>query len=125
MLSLLRPLPFTRPMKVLLRDTRVVRLLLANTLGSIGSGITIFAVPWVLVNRQGGNDAFRWATIGTTIALFLIMPYYGSAVDRYSRKTMLLGSELFGLLATFSMAAVGLITGRFEMWQLITIYFCG
>ena len=46
-------------MKELLRDGRVRRLLVANTLGSIGSGITIFSVPWLLVHREGG-----WYMVG-------------------------------------------------------------
>ena len=44
--------------------------------------------------------AFATAAIGTTIALFLLTPYYGAWVDHHSRKTALLGSELWGLLAT-------------------------
>lgn len=112
-------------MKHLLRDPRVIRLLVANTLGSIGSGVTIFAVPWMLVNRAHGSDVFRWATIGTTLLLFSIMPYYGTVVDRSSRKTMLLASELFGLAATGSMAITAILLGRVDTWQLVTIYFCG
>lgn len=112
-------------MKDLLRDPRVLRLLLANTLGSIGSGITIFAVPWMLVNRAQGNEVFRWTTIGTSLVLFLIMPYYGTLIDRSSRKTILLGSELFGLAATASMALTAFLLGRVDTWQLVTIYFCG
>ena len=93
-------------MKELLRDTRVQRLLIANTLGSIGSGVTIFAVPWLLVNQPGGNAAFRWITIATTIVLFLLMPYYGAWVDHHSRKTALLASEAWGFVATLAMALV-------------------
>jgi hypothetical protein len=91
----------------LLRDTRVQRLLVANTLGSIGSGVTIFSVPWLMVHRAGGNEAYRWITIATTIVLFALMPYYGAWVDRHSRKTALLASEVWGLLATLAMAGVG------------------
>jgi MFS family permease len=112
-------------MKDLLRDTRVQRLLVANTLGSIGSGITIFSVPWILVHRPDGNAAFRWITIVTTIALFVIMPYYGAWVDRHSRKTALLASEGWGFCATLAMAVTGLLLGGFATWQLMTIYFCG
>lgn len=112
-------------MKDLLRDTRVQRLLVANTLGSIGSGVTIFSVPWLMVHRAGGNEAYRWITIATTIVLFAIMPYYGAFVDRHSRKTMLLTSELWGLLATGAMAVVMLTTGRVTMGQLMTVYFAG
>ena len=112
-------------MKALLRDTRVSRLLVANTLGSIGSGVTIFSVPWLLVHQPGGNAAFRWITVGTTLALFVVLPYWGAWVDRHSRKTALLTSELWGLGATLVMALTGLVLGGFATWQLMTIYFCG
>ena len=112
-------------MKELLRDPRIRRLLLANITGSIGSGITIFAVPWLLVQRAGGSEAYGTVTIVTTVALFLFMPYYGTWVDRHSRKTMLLASELFGLAATLTMALTGVVTGHFGLWQLAAIYFCG
>lgn len=112
-------------MKTLLRDTRVQRLLVANTLGSIGSGVTIFSVPWLMVHQAGGNEGFRWITIATTIVLFVLMPYYGAFVDRHSRKTALLASEVWGLFATASMAVLGLALGHFGMAQLMAIYFAG
>ena len=112
-------------MKDLLRDTRVQRLLVANTLGSIGSGVTIFAVPWLLVHESGGNEAYRWTTMATTVVLFLLMPYYGAWVDRHSRKTALLASEAWGFCATVTMAITGLVVGRFATWQLMTVYFAG
>ncbi|HVU35393.1 MAG TPA: MFS transporter [Opitutaceae bacterium] len=112
-------------MKDLLRDTRVQRLIAANTLGSIGSGVTIFSVPWLMVHQPGGNDAYRWVTIATTLVLFAILPQYGALVDRHSRKAAILASELWGLIATSSMAVLGLVLGRFGMVQLMAIYFCG
>ena len=112
-------------MTELLRDTRVQRLLIANTLGSIGSGITIFSVPWLLVHQPGGSQAYRWATIGTTLVLFATTPYYGAWVDRHSRKTALLASEAWGFFATATMAGLGLALGGFGVAQLMAIYFAG
>lgn len=112
-------------MTELLRDGRVRRLLVANTLGSIGSGVTIFAVPWMLVHQAGGNEAYRWTTIATTIVLFLATPYYGAWVDHHSRKTALLASEAWGFLATTTLAATCLVLGRVETWQLMAAYFAG
>ena len=112
-------------MKELLRDFRIRRLLVANITGSIGSGITLFAVPWLLVQQPGGTTSYGTATLVTTVVLFLFMPYYGVWVDRHSRKTMLLGSELFGFLATASMAAVCAWQGGYGHWSLSIIYFCG
>jgi len=112
-------------MRELLHDFRIRRLLLANITGSIGSGVTLFAVPWLLVHQPGGNATYGTVTLVTTAALFLFMPYYGVWVDHHSRKTMLLGSELFGFAATITMAAVGALTGQYALGQLAAIYFCG
>ncbi len=112
-------------MKELLRDFRIRRLLLANITGSIGSGVTIFAVPWLLVQQPGGTTTYGTVTLATTVVLFLFMPYYGVWVDRHSRKTMLLGSELFGFAATAVMAVVCLFHGGYGSASLATVYFCG
>ena len=112
-------------MKELLRDFRIRRLLLANITGSIGSGVTIFAVPWLLVQQPGGTTTYGTVTLVTTVVLFLFMPYYGVWVDRHSRKTMLLGSELFGFTATAIMASVCLLQGGYGSVSLATVYFCG
>ena len=112
-------------MKDLLSDPRVRRLLLANITGSIGSGITIIAVPWILVHRSGGDQIYGYVTIFTTLALFIFMPYYGAWIDRHSRKRMLLAGELFGFISTLSMASWALLTGCVETWQLIVSYFSG
>src|SRR5687767_9420908 len=112
-------------MKELLRDSRVQRLLVANTLGSIGSGVTIFAVPWLLVHQPGGNRAYLWATVATTIVLFAIAPYYWAWVDRHSRKVALLASEAWGLFAMAALAMTELLLGGSSTWQLMTVYFAG
>lgn len=112
-------------MNSLLRDSRARRLVIANLFSSVGSGITIVAVPWMLVSREGGNQTFGWTTFWTTVVLFLFIPYYGAWVDRHSRKAMLLWGEVFGFGATFGMALVALVTGRVETWQLVVTFFCG
>lgn len=112
-------------MNPLLRDPRAQRLIAANLTSSIGSGITIIAVPWLLVNRDGGNQIFGWTTALTTLALFLFAPYYGAWIDRHSRKAMLLIGEVFGATATLTMTLLGLFAGGYETWHLVTVYFCG
>lgn len=112
-------------MNALLRDPRAQRLIAANLTSSIGSGITIIAVPWLLVNRPGGSQIYGWATALTTLAVFLFAPYYGAWVDRHSRKTMLLLGEIFGATATLAMALTGFVRGEYATWQLVAVYFCG
>lgn len=112
-------------MKELLADWRIRRLLLANILGSIGSGVTIIAIPWLLVQRPGGERIFGYITIAATICLFLVVPYYGAWLDRHSRKAALLAGEIFGATATLTMATWMLLTGETATWQLVTLYFTG
>lgn len=112
-------------MNALLRDPRAQRLIAANLTSAVGSGVTIIAVPWLLVNRPGGSQIFGWATALITVAIFAFAPYYGAWVDRHSRKTMLLLGEVFGAVATLAMALVGILHGEYATWQLVTVYFCG
>lgn len=112
-------------MNALLRDPRAQRLIAANLTSSIGSGVTIIAVPWLLVNRPGGSQIYGWTTALTTLAIFLFAPYYGAWVDRHSRKTMLLLGEVFGATATLAMALTGFFRDEYATWQLVTVYFCG
>ena len=112
-------------MKELLQDFRVRRLLLANITGSIGSGITIIAIPWLLIQRAHGEQLYGYVTIASTIALFALVPHYGAWLDRHSRKTAMLAGEIFGATATLCMAAWMLVTGETATWQLLVLYFCG
>ncbi|MBL0386526.1 MFS transporter [Tumebacillus sp. ITR2] len=112
-------------MLTILRDRRMLYLILANILSSIGSGITMLGVPWLLVNRAGGDEIFGYMTLFTTLILFVVSPYIGVLIDRFSRKKILLTSEVIGGSIVLAMALWGLWTGEFATWQLITTYFGG
>ncbi|MDQ0902432.1 MFS transporter [Paenibacillus sp. V4I7] len=112
-------------MWMMLKDRRMMFLMIANILSSIGSGITMIGVPWLLVNRSGGSEIFGYATLASTIILFFLSPHIGVYIDRISRKKMLLGSEVVGGSVTLLFALWGLSAGHFETWQLIVIYFSG
>ena len=112
-------------MKDLLRDPRIRRLLLANITGSIGAGVTIIAIPWILIQREGGERLYGYITILSTLALFAMVPHYGAWLDRHSRKAAMLAAEGFGAVTTLSMATWMLVTGEAATWQLLVIFFCG
>ena len=112
-------------MKELLRDPRIRRLLLANITGSIGAGVTIIAIPWILIQREGGERLYGYITILSTLALFAMVPHYGAWLDRHSRKAAMLAAEIFGAVTTLSMASLMFVTGEAATWQLLVIFFCG
>lgn len=109
-------------MKELLSDFRVRRLLLANITGSVGSGVTIIAVPWLLVQRPGGDRLYGYITIAITIAVFALIPHYGAWLDRHSRKLALLIGEAFGAITTLTMATWIALAGHASTWQFLVLY---
>ena len=109
----------------LLRDPRIHRVLGANAVSSIGSGVTMIAVPWLIVQRPGGERTFGFATAAVTLALLFLLPYYGWILDRHSRKRVLLAGELFGLFATSVFLAMAFVRGEFATWHLVGIFTAG
>lgn len=109
-------------MKELLGDFRIRRLLLANITGSVGSGVTIVAVPWLLVQRPGGDRLYGYLTIAMTIAVFALIPHYGAWLDRHSRKLALLIGEAFGAITTLTMATWIALAGYAATWQFLVLY---
>ncbi|MFD0696900.1 MFS transporter [Paenibacillus sp. GCM10027628] len=99
--------------------------MIANILSSIGSGVTMIGVPWLLVNRAGGDEIYGYATLASTIVLFFLSPQIGVFIDRFSRKKLLLLSEVIGGSVTLGFALWGFYAGHFETWMLITLYFSG
>lgn len=112
-------------MWALMKDRRMAYLLLANIFSSIGSGITMIGIPWLFVTRDGGDAIFGYTALATTTALFFFSPYMGAFIDRYSRKKLLLLSEVVGGSVILFFAIWGLLSGEYLTWQLIAIYFAG
>ncbi|WP_164985155.1 MFS transporter [Ammoniphilus sp. CFH 90114] len=112
-------------MSRILKDRRLYSLLTANIFSSIGSGITMITIPWLLVNREGGEQLFGYAALSMTLLLFFASPYIGTLIDRFPRKQMLLFSEIFGFTVIATLAFWGFFSGHFETWQLISIYAAG
>jgi MFS family permease len=109
-------------MKGVLRDHRFQKLIFANILSSIGSGVTMIGVPWLLVSREGGEQVYGYAAFCMTIMLFFLSPYLGVWIDRLSRKKVLLFSEAFGFMIAAFFAVCRWWSGSYEAWHLIGIY---
>ncbi|MBD8025704.1 MFS transporter [Ureibacillus sp. Re31] len=112
-------------MSKLYNDSRFRLIIFANIASSIGSGITMIAVPWLLVSSENGNEVFGYVTMGMTILSFLITPYIGSLIDKISRKRLLIYSKVFSLLLLFIFTLIGFLGIHYEVWHYIIIYMVG
>lgn len=112
-------------MSDLYRDRRFYLILAANILSSIGSGITMIAVPWLLVSKGDGATLFGYATIVMTIINFITSPFIGQWVDRFSRKKILMLGEAIGFLMVLIFAISGFIGLEYTTWHYMVLYGTG
>ncbi|QUG39987.1 MFS transporter [Psychrobacillus sp. INOP01] len=112
-------------MKDLYKDSRFRLIISANIASSIGSGITMIAIPWMLVSSENGNKVFGYITIGMTILSFILTPFIGNLVDSVSRKKLLIVSEIICFVLLFMFSIIGFIGLSYEIWHYIIIYMIG
>ncbi|CAG9620405.1 MFS transporter [Sutcliffiella rhizosphaerae] len=112
-------------MKSLYKDIRFRYIIMANVASSIGSGITMIAIPWLLVTSENGNEVFGYVAICMTIINFILTPFLGYLIDKVSRKRMMVNSKIVSLIALVLFSAVGFIGMDYELWHYIMIYMIG
>ncbi|WP_085520678.1 MFS transporter [Tuberibacillus sp. Marseille-P3662] len=110
-------------MNTLLKDRRLILIVLANFVSSIGSGVTSIGASWLLVNRENGEYILGYTMLGITILLFVLNPYIGIVIDRFSRKKVYLFNQVLGLTIVGSVTLWGMIADQYHAWQLITFMF--
>lgn len=112
-------------MKNLYKDSRFRLIISANIASSIGSGITMIAIPWMLVSSDDGNKVFGFITIGMTILSFILTPFIGNLVDKVSRKKLLIVSEIVCFVLLFIFSLLGFMGLPYEIWHYTIIYMIG
>jgi MFS family permease len=112
-------------MRELYRDRRFYFILAANLLSSIGSGITMIAIPWLLVSERNGATFFGYATIVMTMINFIMAPFIGQWVDKFSRKKILMIGELVGFLIILFFAICGFLGIEYGIWHYMILYGTG
>ncbi|NHM31818.1 MFS transporter [Neobacillus terrae] len=106
----------------LYKDPRFHSILAANILSSIGSGITMTAVPWLLISKVEGGTLFGYITIVMTVINFLTTPIIGHVIDQYPRKNILLLGEILGFFLLLFFALEGIMGVNYELWHYIVLY---
>lgn len=98
-------------MSSLYHDSRLYYILGANSLSAIGSGIVMITIPWLLIKESGGETTFGYVSIVATLIMFLLTPFIGQSIDRFSRKSLLLCNEGIGI-AIIGMILFGDLLGN-------------
>jgi MFS family permease len=101
------------------QDPKARLILIANFLLVVGSGITWIAVPWLLIHQPNGDAVFGLSNSALTLLIFLLLPFLGKAIDRNSRKKVLIIYYLFGISTNAFIIAMILLRGHVETWHLV------
>jgi MFS family permease len=102
------------------QDPKARLILIANFLLVVGSGITWIAVPWLLIQQPNGEALYGLSNSALTLLIFLLLPLLGKAIDRNSRKKVLVFYFVFGMSTNLFIIAMILLQGRVEAWHLVT-----
>ncbi|WP_243292262.1 MFS transporter [Bacillus sp. FJAT-47783] len=113
-------------MKSIFRESKnkIIPILLSDLFTSVGSGITMIAIPWYLVNQPGGEKVFGLLTIISTTALFLLSPYFGAVIDKFSQKRLLMLTEGFGAIITLLLGILCFLT-NYDQIAMVTLSVIG
>ena len=79
---------------VFMQDARVYRLLAGRFFEGVSTGLFMMALPWLML-KQGDNGALvAVIALICTLASFLLTPFFSTAIDRFSRKRLLVLVQL-------------------------------
>ncbi|MCG7343746.1 MFS transporter [Sporosarcina sp. ACRSL] len=109
----------------LFQDSRFRLIIFANIAASIGSGITMIAIPWLLVTSENGEAVFGYVALCMTILSFILTPFVGHLIDSMSRKRILLSSQMVSLMILLIFSVMGLVGASYETWHYMIIYMIG
>ena len=99
----------------------IILLFIANSISGVAQGISMLAIPWYFA-QQNDMSRFGLIYILTNVIAFFWVPYSGTFVDKYNRKTLFLFvTAIMGLLL-FGISAVGWSMGELP-WFLVAFVF--
>ncbi|MED1203306.1 MFS transporter [Heyndrickxia acidicola] len=90
----------------------------AGQFGSlIGSSLTSFALGVYVLQKTGSVSQFSFILLCMTVPGLVLAPLAGVLVDKWSRKRMMIASDLLAGFSTLGIAAI-LFFSHLELWQI-------
>jgi MFS family permease len=97
------------------------KLFFSNLFSGFGQGMTTIGISWYLVETTGTARLLGSTMLITAILGFLIGPYAGTWIDRFSRKAILQIEQLGGFTVLAVFAGWG-FWGPYHVWMMIFIF---
>lgn len=100
---------------------RNFRIYVLAMLASMAGGwMQIVAQGWLVYQLTGSEIMLGLVGFASAIPALTISPWAGVVVDRYSKRTVLLCSQIAAMLFSFTLAALT-ISGAVQVWQVIVV----
>jgi MFS transporter, DHA3 family, macrolide efflux protein len=90
---------------------------LANTVSTVGSGLTGFVLGYWVYQQTGSATQFALIAASTSLPGILLLPFAGAVVDRHDRRVVMIVADLVAALCTGALALL-YATGALEVWHI-------
>jgi len=85
----------------------VILLFAANTISGLAQGLTMFAIPWFIINTLNEPAIFGVIYFGVTFLSLIWGTYAGGLIDRFNRKNLFVYQNLTGCVILTLAALLG------------------
>lgn len=90
---------------------------LANTVSTVGSGLTGFVLGYWVYRQTGSATQFALIAACTSLPGILLLPFAGAVVDRHDRRVVMILADLGAALCTGALAVL-YAAGALEVWHI-------
>ena len=101
-----------------LRLTPIVLLQAANLLSGVANGVTVLAIPWLVLERTGSVAAAGTVAAISFLPPVLASPLAGWAVDHIGRRVVSIASDVLSAVSVAAIPLVALLTDLTLPWIL-------
>ena len=106
-----------------MKNAKAYKLLfISNAVSGFSQGICMLAIPWYFSKILGKPELFGVMYATTTFVMLFWGLYAGTLIDKFSRKSVFLAINLFGLILLGSAASLGFILGEVPAWTAMLVF---
>src|SRR6185503_8709754 len=93
---------------------------IGQVISLVGTWMQNVAQSWLVYRLTHSELLLGTAWFCSQIAVFALGPLGGLAADRFSRRKLVIATQILSMIQAFALAALTL-TGRIEVWHVLTL----